>query len=374
MLAFALRNLLRARVRSLLTLCGITGSLALFVTLSTISWELKGQLDSYMARCRVDFVLQQEASTKPMNSRIDRSIADSVQSFEGVATAAPIVIGSVKIKGFPFLLLFGIRSDETYTSVADWMGGGLKKGRLFKPGKAEVIVGENVARRARIDVGDSLRLRFGQNYTVTGIYRLGEEVMDGGLLIDLDQSQELLKRSDDVNLILVEAQQRDQLPALQQRLQAAFPSLAVVPSGDLRGRIRELTLIDAFISAVLAIAITLSGLLLLNTLIMAVSERTREIGILRAIGWTRLRIIRLLITESVLLCLIGAAFGFALAFPILQMLRIHPEIGPGWIPFGPAWHLLPFSLVLALALGLCSALYPALHATRLQPADALRYE
>jgi putative ABC transport system permease protein len=133
-------------------------------------------------------------------------------------------------------------------------------------------------------------------------------------------------------------------------------------------------MIDNFITAVSVTALLLSGVLIMNTLLMAITERTREIGILMAIGWPRRMIVLLLVCEGVMLGLLGGVAGYMLAFPALALLGMLPAMGPGWLPPVPDPTLLLPAIVLAGGIALLSSLYPAFHITRLLPAEALRYE
>lgn len=133
-------------------------------------------------------------------------------------------------------------------------------------------------------------------------------------------------------------------------------------------------MIEGFVAAVSVIALLLSGNLILNTLLMAISERTREIGVLMAVGWSRVMIIRLIVTKALLLGILGGIIGFVVAFPALHLIQFLSGMGPGWIPSVPS----PFQFITAVALSSAvagiSSFYPALFATRLVPAEALRYE
>jgi putative ABC transport system permease protein len=92
------------------------------------------------------------------------------------------------------------------------------------------------------------------------------------------------------------------------------------------------------------------------------------------VGWSRFRIIRLIITEAVLLGILGGIIGFGAAFPSLHMIQLLPAMGPGWVPSVPSPVQLISAVALSSAVAGISSLYPALFATRLVPAEALRYE
>jgi putative ABC transport system permease protein len=107
--------------------------------------------------------------------------------------------------------------------------------------------------------------------------------------------------------------------------------------------------------------------------LMAVFERTREIGVLRALGWRRRSILRLILTEALYLGLIGAVVGIGIAFGLVALIGLEPTFGP---MLQPIWEADVFTraITIALLLGLLGGLYPAYRATRMQPVEALRYE
>jgi putative ABC transport system permease protein len=108
-------------------------------------------------------------------------------------------------------------------------------------------------------------------------------------------------------------------------------------------------------------------------MLMSVLERTREIGVLRALGWRRRRVLGMIINESLLLGLMGGAVGIVLAFGLTYLLSMIPMFGSF---LSAQWELVIFAraLIVAVLLGLLGGLYPAYRATRLQPVEALRYE
>jgi putative ABC transport system permease protein len=108
---------------------------------------------------------------------------------------------------------------------------------------------------------------------------------------------------------------------------------------------------------------------------MAVSERTREIGILMAIGWGRSMIMKTIILEALILCLAGGFIGNLLGlFQNWAFNVLNPEELAWLVPVSIPWEISLESIGLALLLGIAGSLYPALRASRLLPAEALRYE
>ena len=127
------------------------------------------------------------------------------------------------------------------------------------------------------------------------------------------------------------------------------------------------------INTISVLAIAVGGLGVLNTMLMAVMERTRELGILRALGWPARAVLGLILREAVLIGLLGGVAGSLVAFALTALMRAAPMVGEA---FDPRWEWDVFvrAFAVAMLLGVAGGLYPAYRATRLQPVEALRYE
>jgi putative ABC transport system permease protein len=134
---------------------------------------------------------------------------------------------------------------------------------------------------------------------------------------------------------------------------------------------RNFAILEAVSLAVSIIAIAIGALNVLTALVMAIQERTREIGIFAAIGWSSPRIITSIVVEGVLMCAIGCILGALLSFAVALVFPNIPSIG-NLISFKPRVAVIAPILIAAFALCIVGSLLPAWRAVRLVPADALR--
>jgi putative ABC transport system permease protein len=134
-----------------------------------------------------------------------------------------------------------------------------------------------------------------------------------------------------------------------------------------------LEILDAVNLGITVLAVFIGGIAVMNTMVMAVFERTREFGILRALGWRTRRILQMVLGESLLLCLIAAAFGSVMAVVLTRLVLLLPAIRSF---ISPEYTVDVFLRGLAVGIGVAilGALYPAYRAASFSPAQAIRYE
>jgi ABC-type lipoprotein release transport system permease subunit len=161
--------------------------------------------------------------------------------------------------------------------------------------------------------------------------------------------------------------------ALGKALEAALPGIAAVPARDYVEQDVILRLAKSMAWATSLVALILGSVGMLNTMVMSVFERTTEIGVLRALGWRRGRVLKLVLGEALVLGVVGALLGGLLGYLGLHALTLAPT-ARGFINpvIPPATYA--FGLALAVGLSLLGGLYPAWHASQLEPTEALRHD
>jgi putative ABC transport system permease protein len=161
---------------------------------------------------------------------------------------------------------------------------------------------------------------------------------------------------------------------LADRIEREVPQVSAMTGADFDQQIGSVTAIfNAIIIGVALISLIVGGLSVINTMAMSIAERTREIGIKRAIGGSRFRIVRELVVEASLIGFIGGAIGLALGMVVVQVAN---EMGrsSGTVLFEMTIGTAVSALLFSTLLGGLAGFVPALHAARLDPVTALRYE
>jgi putative ABC transport system permease protein len=157
------------------------------------------------------------------------------------------------------------------------------------------------------------------------------------------------------------------------RINEQMPEVHAALTADFVEQMPDMENADRFFNAISFLAIAVGGLGVLNTMLMSVHERTREIGVLRAVGWGRRPVLTMILKESLILSLLGGGIGILVAFGLVGILNVLPYVG-GVMEARWQWDVFARAIWVALLLGLIGGLYPAYRATRMQPVEALRYE
>ena len=369
MLQIALRNCFRARVRTFLTILGIGVVLCLFVTLNTIGNQFAKKLDHTLA-AQIDVIVQAKNAGTPFSSYVDQEVAQQLTALSGVTSSASFIMASRKIHGSSPLYLFG---TSDFNPIASRLGLGLVEGRKFTSGRNEILLGQKAARRLGLSVGDNLSLDTERAFIISGIYSLGIDYLDGGVFLDIKQAQKILNQDKVVNLVFLTLAHSALMNEVVDEINRHYPKLLAYPSGELSQNVSALRMVNVLVYAISFVTLLVSCLVVLNTLVMALSERTKEIGILMAVGWPRKRIMMTIIIESTLITLLASGLGYLFSYPLLALMNFLPSVGPSWLPDAPEGIFLFHTLAIGALMGIISAIYPALFATRLLPAKALRY-
>ncbi|HTX61446.1 MAG TPA: ABC transporter permease [Methanobacterium sp.] len=264
--------------------------------------------------------------------------------------------------------LIGI--DSSSISMDDIV---ITNGSSYTNGANEVILGKTAAERSNKTVGDSISIS-NQTFKIVGIYETGNFQDDSGIVMSLNKLQNITNNTGQVSLILVKANNGTDADKLATIIQNKYSS-ELTTSTSLSGMERMnqgLSVINTGAWAISLVAILVGGIIVVITMMKAVTERTREIGVLRAIGWTKQRIMKMIIGESLLLSLIAIVIGLLVGIGIVEIMST-AQIMPGLVPSFSALLFLK-AIGVALLLGILGGIYPAYRASRLKPTEALRYE
>ncbi|MFM7062483.1 MAG: ABC transporter permease [Actinomycetes bacterium] len=366
-LTLVLKNLVRQRVRTLLTVVGITVGIATVVALGAVTAGTKRTADAFITAGEAQFIVAQKGAADLSFSRLDATVLPAVAEVPGVARVSGVQLEILKVGSNPFFFLGGVEPSLLRSQGLD-----VRRGRLPRGGN-EVVLGVDAARDLGARVGGTVELAR-TPMTVVGIYDTSVVWQRGGGFAPLDTVQRMVERPGFVTLAYVTVAPDADPDAVAAQIRRRVPEVVTISGADEYGQVDQgFTLIDGASTAISALAILVGGIGVMNTMVMAIFERTREIGVLRAVGWPAGRVLRMVVAESLLLCLAAAVLGSLVGVALVQLVVLLPSVSGLVVPAYPPSVFLR-AMVVALAVGLLGAVYPAVRATRLTPMEALRYE
>ncbi len=367
----ALTNFFRRRLRAALTLCGVAVGIAAFVALVGFSRSFENQWLDLYEKAGTDIAVVQKTF---INTTIDEHLVERIRSLPEVAKAEPMILNMMDLTPETNALVYGWSANSF-----DMDAQTVLKGRRFHDGAPEVMVGELLDENLGKKIGDVMDIQ-GAQFTVVGIFRGGSALESGALLMPLHQLQNLADLGDKVTAFHVHLRplaagetEQQRISKARSLIETALPGLKAVPANDWAQNNHLVTLARSSAWGTSLIALLISALGIANTMAMSVLERTREIGVLRALGWRRGRVMRLILSEAAILGLLGGVLGLLAGVGTLRLLAALPataHIVPSAIPITDGIEAIAISVVI----GLIAGFLPAWRGAQLRPIEALQHE
>ncbi len=365
------KNLFRRKGRTILTLLGIAIGVAAIIALGAIADGLSAGYTSMARGSQADLVLSQTGAMDITMGGVEETVAERVLAWPEVADVTGILVSNVQAEDSAYFYIFGYDPEgfaiEHFKIVAG-QGLGEARGVRGKP----CLLGRSAAESFDKDVGDTLHVT-GGTFRIVGIYETGDGFEDGGAVISLQDAQTILLQPRRASLFYIRLRAPEGETRLRTRVERSFPDLTLSTTSEFANRQQMIEIMEGFAWVISALAIIVGGLVMTNTLWMSVFERTREIGLLRALGWRQGQVLRLILGESLALSLLGGLVGIGLG--MVSVLSLGDSLGffgVVGVQFTPG--LFFQAIVTVTVLGLVGGAYPALWASHLLPLEALRYE
>ncbi len=403
-LAIAWRNLWRNRVRSGLTAAGMAISVMMVLWMVSYMEGMYGQIYDVLIDQKLGHV-QIHHEDYPGRALIHDTLADGAALVERVEALPESVGATGRLTGFALVgseetstggKLVGIQPDREQ-GVTN-LGERVREGRLLEAGVTnEAVIGIQLAEELEVGLGGEVIVILqaadgsmaNELYNVVGIAKTGDALLDkGGVWVDLGGLQELLALPDQLHEVLVLAEDMDLAPELSTAVSATVGDGPLVRTwSETDPQTAQMAGFQTLsIGMMLLIFYGVAGLGILNTMLMSVFERTRELGLLQALGLQPSRIRLIVLTESALLGATAAAVGGVLGLG-MQVFMVHvgmdlsvngeglEYMGLTFDPIIKGAYDVPttvFTLVFVFVVCVGAAVWPAFRATRMDPVEAMR--
>ncbi len=398
----AIRNLKARRLRSYLTTLGILIGVFLICSLLSLSEGLKESIISELRTLGKEVLMIFPGEITDLSSlftaffgrglKIEDETIEKIKKIEGVENVVPLDYGASLVRykeKTKTVLLFGYPRKEAQELFKMNLGWKLDQGRWPKPKKREVIVGKLVPSDIfpGLKPGDKIYIK-GREFLVTGVLKsLGTKQDDSMIGLDIEDYRKitgfrkgshfaLVKIKSGVDTERMAQKIKEVLKETQKRKagkeEIPFTILTNEKAGSIAGNI--LALIQIIVFAFASVAIIVGGIGIMNTMFTSVRERTREIGILKAVGAKNSEILIIFLIESAIMGIIGGILGTFLGIFFAKFVEFYGQVHPLlYFKASITPNLILFGFFFSLFVGIISGYWPAKRAAALKPADALRY-
>ena len=382
-LKYNFRNIVVRKGSTLATAFTISLTVAVFLLVMALARGIDLTLSS--SGEPQNMIVLRQGSTAELNSSVSRAQFKDVMYLDGVQSEGdqPMATGEI------ITLIYKARKGMSQGSNVTIRGVGpmsyklrsgyqLVAGRQFQPGLTEAVVSKRISERFQgLDVGDRFRIQTTE-YTVVGLFDSAGKAFESEIWVDINSLASSTKRYDNYSSVLLRVKDASAMATLSKRI-TDDPKLQLKALSertfyeDQQGTASlGLKYLAGFISIIMAIGAGFAGM---NTMYASVARRTKEIGTLRVLGFSRLSILSAFLLESVAIALIGAVIGIVLALP----LNFVSTGTSNWVTFSEiAFNfrvtpdLMQYALMFGGLIGFVGALLPSIRASRFKIVDALR--
>ena len=354
-----------------MTLCGIGMAIGAFLVLVGFSSAFEHEWMRIYSSGGTDIAVIQQTF---LGTSVDESVVAKLKALSIVQQATPLIYNVMDVTPEVNALAFGWKADSYELQSLQFLSG-----RPFRDGYPEVMLGDLLAGNLKKNPGDTLEIQ-GYPFTVVAIFKGGSALETGAVILPLDQLQQLSSLQGKVSTIHVRLRPAPAgeataayLKRAQVQIEAALPGLRAVPAAERAGNNEFVRLAHASAWGTSSIALLIGILGIANTMAMSVFERTREIGILRALGWKRWQVMILIQLEASVLGLGGGILGIIMGWCALHLLAALPQTASIVSASFPLM-LLSEALGIAVLAGLIAGALPAWRGAQLSPVEALRHD
>lgn len=384
LLNLAVKNLQRHKIRTLLTIVGVAVASATLFAILSFDVGYRKSLHEEVVSTGIHLFVSTEGCPLEAASLIihggeipkflQMERLKEVKSVEGVKEAAGFLIFSLPTPdGSKIDLFYGI-TDDVPKLKPNWK----VRGSWFKD-EHSIILGSEVARIEKRNVGDKIYIEtLDAEFEVVGILERTYGQDDGFYYLPMEAAQKHFRKEGKLTAVGVQLFDVSQLQSVKNKLET-LQDVYVVPAEDISKRILELIGgTKALMYSVLLIALVVSGLGLLNTILMATFERQKEFGYIRCVGAQPLDVIKLVISETLMICvagiLLGVTAGWIFSTGIEQWIRQFLPYVPAGKLLRPDAGVLLVTAVVTFVIGGIAGLYPSYRASKISPMEAIRNE
>jgi putative ABC transport system permease protein len=359
-------NIRQRPIRTFVSVAGVALGVSLVMLFTGLARGMSNDLQRRATNVRAELIFMRPGAVQltSTTANLDTRYAERLKQIEGVQDALPVLRYFIQgTKGIGLEQIDGVNWD----GYAGMNGISMVAGR-GPQGLNEVVIDETKARTNNYHVGDMIKpFNNTDQYRIAGIYspESGPRVK-----MSLEAMQNALEAANKCTFIFVKLNNPDQLQEVAKRIDTELPGNMIQPIRDVFTSFEKgIPYLSVFLRVLVGLAAVVSSLVVMLAMYTTITERTREIGILKAMGASRGYIVGIIEKEAILISVIGLLAGFAVS--LVAGFLIHEAYG---LVFEYSWSWATVAAGIGIVGGILGALYPAWRASNLDPVNALAYE
>ena len=358
-------NIRQRPIRTLVSVAGIALGVALVMLFTGLARGMSNDLQRRASNVRAELIFMRPGAMQltASNANLDTRYVQRLEAIEGVETALPVIRHFFQgSRGFGFEQIDGVEWDAyarmNGINVVDGHG---------PQGNNEVVIDQTKARNNNLRVGDFMKPLGTDDYRIVGIYAPESGARVKMTLAAMQKAQEAEGKCTFIFLKLRDANQVDEMAA---RIDRELPGNTIQPTRDVFTNFeKSIPYLGVFLRVLVGLAAVVSALVVMLAMYTTITERTREIGILKAMGASRGYIVGVIEKEAILISIIGLIAGFIVS--LIAGYFIQKTYG---LIFEYSWQWALVAAAIGIIGGVLGALYPAWRASNLDAVNALAYE
>jgi len=392
----AFGSLRKRFLRTSLTMLGIFIGIAAVVALISLGQGMQAAINGQFASIGTDKIIVQGASAgfgppgQNTAGVVTEHDLDLVRQIPGVLRAAPRIIRSTTVEFAESTEVIITGSLPTLPEdrdlVVESLNVKVEQGRMLKSSDSgKILVGEHYWKEEHFDkpvvIGSKLLIN-GKQFEVVGLLKKGAAFINSAFLMNEDDLEKIITKSDELSAIVAQvsgspSEVADRVLRAIRRdrhQKEGFEDVTVSTSEDLIGSINTiLGVVQAVFIGIAAISLLVGGIGIMNTMYTSVLERTKDIGIMKAIGARNSDVLWIFLLESGLLGMAGGAVGVAIGVGLSKLVEFFGQgVVGNVLKASFPWYLIVGALAFSFLVGMISGVLPARQASKLPPVEALR--
>ncbi len=363
-------NVWTKKLRSVFTAIAVAIGVMTVVALGIVTESIKTTAAAVLKTGSADFTVAQRGSSDILYSSLTSEQLQRIRRVRGVASVVGVLLDTEKLNDQnPLFIEIGIQPQDLAP-----FGVRVLAGRPFSASSPrEMMLGWHIAQDLGVRPGDTIHAAGGTK-TVTGLFTTGNTFGDSAGMFPAVPFQAYERQPGGWSLAFVKLDKHASARAVAAQVEHDNPALTTIRTASQFGRAdQSYRLITAANTGATIVAVVIGAIIVMNTMLLSLVERTREFGILRAVGWSRARVVSMVLSEALVISFLGAAIGVGFAVALVAVLASLPSLAGILEPSYPTASFLR-ALVTAAAVAFLGALYPAVRAGLLKPMVAIRRE